>query len=157
MPPKSIDTRNVILLPSILPFLIAMAPPSGPVVVPVNAVPSDLKSKATLTLPFGVDRLPLHLPSTSAARAGTAYSRTSNNSANFFMVSSFYLPAAGGRMSPRRRLKIATETNDTAAMAVIYAPTLRDVPVALNRAAATNGAGAPPRIVPSVLLSDAPL
>jgi hypothetical protein len=40
---------------------------------------------------------------------------------------------------------------------VMYKPTAFDEPNASCKAAATNGAGAPPRIVPSVLLKEAPL
>src|SRR5438874_2657019 len=74
MPPKSSETTNEILSPSILPFLMAMSPPSGPVVVPVSVPPSALKLKPTFTVPMGVSSDPAHLPSTSAARAGAATS-----------------------------------------------------------------------------------
>src|SRR6185369_6942156 len=60
--------------PSIFPFLSGSSIPSGPVVVPVRVAPSALKLKPTMTAPIGVSSDPVHLPSTSAARAGTAAS-----------------------------------------------------------------------------------
>src|SRR5437879_5295108 len=74
MPPKSIETLNEILLPSIFPFLIGISPPSGPVVEPFRVAPSACKVNATGIAPIAVASDPVHLPSTSAARAGTAAS-----------------------------------------------------------------------------------
>src|SRR5687767_12885842 len=92
MSPKATVTTKAILLPSILPFLIAIWVPSGPVVDPVSVVPSALNSKPTVTSPFGVASAPLHFPSTSAANAGDESSRRANASAYSFMG-----------ISPRRR------------------------------------------------------
>src|SRR5262245_28312284 len=74
MPPKSNVTVNEIFAPSTLPFLIGIDPPSKPSVVPVSVVPSALNSYWTGRSPIGVLTVPVHLPSTSAAKAGTARS-----------------------------------------------------------------------------------
>src|SRR5688572_23764081 len=59
--------------------------------------------------------------------------------------------------APRVSLSPSTDTHDTNAAIVMYTPTAFDVPNLSYRASAMRGAGAPPTIVPSVLLREAPL
>jgi hypothetical protein len=59
----------VILLPSILPFLIGIGEPSGPIVEPVSVVPSALNSQATGKSPLGVTIL---MSSSSVTLTGSA-------------------------------------------------------------------------------------
>src|SRR5207244_12140826 len=71
MPWKSMVTENEMLLPSTLPSAI-LTSPAGPVVEPSSLAPSALKVKLTGTSPFGVDMVPVHLPSTSRSEEHTS-------------------------------------------------------------------------------------
>src|SRR5271165_561458 len=71
-------SQNEMFAPSIMPSLMAMSPPSGPAMEPFNMAPSALKLNETGKSPLGVETLPVHFPSTSAAKADTV---SSNNAA----------------------------------------------------------------------------
>src|SRR5271170_5962690 len=77
--------QNEMLAPSIMPSLMAMSLPSGPAMDPLSMGPSALKLNDTGISPFGVETLPVHLPSTSAAKAETASSNSAATGAKNFM------------------------------------------------------------------------
>src|SRR5215468_4473491 len=107
MPPKSTDTLNEILFPSILPFLIGIWPPSGPPIDPVSIAPSALKLNSMGMAPIGVSIEPDHLPSTSAARRGanaTTHSVTTNARCRAIALFISSLPAFPALFPPSLRL-----------------------------------------------------
>src|SRR5580698_8766693 len=80
VPPASKSTANEMLAPSILPSLMAILLPSGPVVVPVSLAPSALKEKPIMIGPCPASKDPDQSPSTPAANAGAAISSNPSSS-----------------------------------------------------------------------------
>src|SRR5580693_5768506 len=118
MPPKSRSTANEILSPSILPALMGTSPPSGPVVEPASIPPSALNVNATGTGPIGVSIIPVHLPSTVAAKTDVETRRTprtpSNNARVLIRDSFLWLQRERSRADgPRRTTVVAGNAQDS--------------------------------------------